>query len=964
MKQKRLILFNWLFLLFAILVGGTTSAWAQSDYSSDYTGNVTLSTDGGSNATACYVNISNTNYAGIKAGTSSKAYENAEFEDNIPEWRYDRTVYENSIYKHYYKIVAGDTPGTMDAYIEFAGNQTNKPVKKILHVTVYDPAGTTPELAYTVDQARAAIDKGAGTQGVYVKGIVSEIVTPYDSQYGTISYNITDDGDIDNAPLLAYRGRSFNGDPFTSADDIQVGDKVVVYGDLKKYNYTYEFAQNNQLVSQRHPGRITVAQTYYEADAKYTGTGDGHVSVTIEFTPENVTMHGGNSQYALDFDAVVMCDANGNPTTYDWLNLMIIVPTSNVGFFYFNDNDGEPRTAYLKFYGVDADGNDVYSDLVTITQKSPEPAILVDPTDIQVGCEGLTAQYGTIAITRENMLDYQLDVVFYDVNGNETTCDWVRYSLGNDGNGNKLLQYWVDANKSEEQRVARLKLHCIANYVGDVYSDLITITQEGRPAASITPEKTSYMVDAKPSEDQDVVWLNIPFTYENVMNWGENNIWDEDGNYATWTGTTWMNKPIDAGTLIICSFKENRGESDRTAYMQVMRKDEIFQTEPVYSPIVTITQKGHYAPAAVGKGQFVKVTSPDDVTDGDYLIVYENGGVAFNGGLTTLDATGNNIIVDIDLNEHKIPASQETVAAVFTINRTGVGQGTLKSASGIYIGKEASGNGMDETKDETEAYTNTFDINADGHAIITGAGGNILRYNIDSNQNRFRYYGNGQQPVQLYKFVQEPVITLNAACHDENGKIFGTYYTYRSYVMPTGLAGSTVNIDENGQMEVSERYPAGSVVPGGTALLISTTESFTGTKSYVCETTKEKGTTYSDNMLRGTLTTVEMTKGDDTRNYTYKYYRLTMHNGTDIGFWYGAADGGAFAPGENKAYLPVRVTQAGVRNGFSFDDATTGISNVNVNVNGKENVYDLQGRKVSTPGKGLYIVNGKKVVIK
>ena len=29
-----------------------------------------------------------------------------------------------------------------------------------------------------------------------------------------------------------------------------------------------------------------------------------------------------------------------------------------------------------------------------------------------------------------------------------------------------------------------------------------------------------------------------------------------------------------------------------------------------------------------------------------------------------------------------------------------------------------------------------------------------------------------------------------------------------------------------------------------------------------------------------------------------------------------------------------------------------------------ENVYDLQGRRVEKPTKGLYIVNGKKIVIK
>ena len=54
------------------------TAWAQGDYSTDYTGNVTLSTTGGTSASACVVKIqqgTNTvnSYDGIKAGTSKVA---------------------------------------------------------------------------------------------------------------------------------------------------------------------------------------------------------------------------------------------------------------------------------------------------------------------------------------------------------------------------------------------------------------------------------------------------------------------------------------------------------------------------------------------------------------------------------------------------------------------------------------------------------------------------------------------------------------------------------------------------------------------------------------------------------------------------------------------------------------------------------------------------------------------------
>ncbi len=137
-------------------------------------------------------------------------------------------------------------------------------------LTVVDPNANdgSEEHPYTVAEARAAIDAGTGITGVYVKGIVSEIVTAYNSQYGNITYNITEDGTTDGDFLQAYRGKSYNGDNFTSADDIQVGDEVVIYGNLKKYNTTYEFDSNNQLVSNSRtaPDTRTPTTMYFAQD--------------------------------------------------------------------------------------------------------------------------------------------------------------------------------------------------------------------------------------------------------------------------------------------------------------------------------------------------------------------------------------------------------------------------------------------------------------------------------------------------------------------------------------------------------------------------------------------------------------------------------------------------------------------------------------------------------------------------
>ena len=45
-------------------------------------------------------------------------------------------------------------------------------------------------------------------------------------------------------------------------------------------------------------------------------------------------------------------------------------------------------------------------------------------------------------------------------------------------------------------------------------------------------------------------------------------------------------------------------------------------------------------------------------------------------------------------------------------------------------------------------------------------------------------------------------------------------------------------------------------------------------------------------------------------------------------------------------------------------EGTTGISSVDNEISDTESIYDMQGRKVINPAKGVYIKNGKKVVIK
>ena len=68
----------------------------------------------------------------------------------------------------------------------------------------------------------------------------------------------------------------------------------------------------------------------------------------------------------------------------------------------------------------------------------------------------------------------------------------------------------------------------------------------------------------------------------------------------------------------------------------------------------------------------------------------------------------------------------------------------------------------------------------------------------------------------------------------------------------------------------------------------------------------------------------------------------------------------------NKAYLTVTSSAPDVLTVVTqeeYEQMTTGIEEMTSPVNnGQKVIYDLQGRRVLNPTRGLYIVNGRKVV--
>lgn len=190
-----------------------------------------------------------------------------------------------------------------------------------------------------------------------------------------------------------------------------------------------------------------------------------------------------------------------------------------------------------------------------------------------------------------------------------------------------------------------------------------------------------------------------------------------------------------------------------------------------------------------GNGDYVKLTENPVDFSGEYLIVYEAGNLAFNGGLTTLDAASNTIDVTIDGNT--IKSTSTTDAAKFTITKNGVAY-IITSESNYHIGQTSNANGL--LSSTSISYTNTITI-TDGYADIIASGGAYLRYNKTSGDTRFRYYKSstytGQQPIALYKKSGSSAsyTDYTTGCHD----VTITYYGFTGGYT-TKCGGSDLNV--------------------------------------------------------------------------------------------------------------------------------------------------------------------------
>ena len=286
-----------------------------------------------------------------------------------------------------------------------------------------------------------------------------------------------------------------------------------------------------------------------------------------------------------------------------------------------------------------------------------------------------------------------------------------------------------------------------------------------------------------------------------------------------------------------------------------------------------------------------------------------------------------------------LPAFEFPVSQIVVEGRSGA-SGNVKQ--NIFVGDKAV-----STETTGATGTNTYEIASDYQAA-----GKIYTLKVTNAYN-----------TQITKIIvykgEEPAPTSVTVTIGESG--YSTlYYSDKAFEIPEGVKVTYVS-GLNGKKLVETQLT--DVIPAGTGVILNAAAN---TYEFLIVDSDEEAP--SDNMLFGTDENQPIfgDSGDG-----YYYYKLVEENGV-VGFWWGAEDGGPFENTANKAYLKVSQDYfdsdpSGAKNFISFagEDfgVTTAINSIEKSL-GDAAIYNLNGVRVNKVQKGVYVVNGKKVVIK
>jgi len=380
----------------------------------------------------------------------------------------------------------------------------------------------------------------------------------------------------------------------------------------------------------------------------------------------------------------------------------------------------------------------------------------------------------------------------------------------------------------------------------------------------------------------------------------------------------------------------------------------------------TITFKV-YVTAEKASGVYKRVTSTSELVAGkQYIIVAPDDNIAMGES-----SSNGNYRINIKAKVLEIGSEDAANQYVTITDNDPVTMLTLGGQSGAwtlltydkndYLSLNSDANNLNTASSVTNKSSWTITINDDLSQSITNNEftSRSIRYNSGSGQERFACYKSGMKDAVLFVKVESIPVDITSVGYAT------LYYSDKNLIVPSGVVATTVELTTAGDnIQTSRTYEAGKIIPKDCGVLLEALNKDENTQTFFFAEGITSDTADPNNLLYGLDEDGTTVGPDDSTDYIF-YMLSTDKNGKNVGFYW--KNGGApFTTKAHKAYLAIPKSSNINVSSFVFDDLT-GIRAITGNVSqDAEGVYTLSGIRVNGNQlpKGIYIVNGKKVVIK
>ena len=275
------------------------------------------------------------------------------------------------------------------------------------------------------------------------------------------------------------------------------------------------------------------------------------------------------------------------------------------------------------------------------------------------------------------------------------------------------------------------------------------------------------------------------------------------------------------------------------------------------------------------------------------------------------------------------------------------------------------------------SLTNTIDKNSNicsAYAADNGVAVNTSGVGVtDSRSDRFYYYSNDEgnwhvTEAGYYTLTLDLVArklsvtytpaTINAVAEAGSSEYYATFSSSYGNMALTGTDLKIYDVTVNGN-NLNLTQHEGNLVAQGEGVLVKASAA----EITVAPTNEEVTADVYGNSTR--LVATPGIKQEVTPETGFKLYRLTYNKpSTHEGLGFFSTTSGNIQAQPGKAYLKVSTSQSASLKGFLINPQPTGVEAIGVDADCDNTIYDLSGRRVENPSNGIYIQNGKKILVK